>query len=304
MPVEKGAVSARRIIYGDIPLRRIHSIALLLLTLPSLACAQNAPQTPTPITEPQPTAPVTALVADAVVVAPDVAPTTSATTSPSGIPGTLPATNPADDAAVRDALSKYNAAIDTGDVDTAAAGIHTSSPAHVSLVALLKRGTAAGRGVYDATVKQFSADEFEKAGVVKAQFASLFTPIPVESLNIKIDGDKAALSIGDAENAMPGPTMVKVDGVWKLDATGLFPPVTEQQVKDQSAIFDAIIIAFDKTRDDVAAGKISSADEVVLLMNHRAERSAREAQMKQIPADLLTPPATEPTTEPAGSPAP
>jgi hypothetical protein len=262
-------------------LRRIQSIGLLCLTLCSAACAQNPPQ---PVQH-----------NDAPVI-------------PATAPATLPATNPADVAAVREALSKYNAAIDSGDVETAAAGIHTSSPAHLALVDLLKRGTAAGRGVYDATVTHFGAAELEKAGISKLQFASLFTPVPVEQLNVKVDGDKAVLSVGETDTAAPGPTMIKTAGVWKLDATGLFPPVTEQQVKDQSAIFDAIISAFNKTRDDVAAGKIAAPDEVVVLMNHRAERAAREAQMKQIPADLLTPPAaedsaTEPMTESTTQPA-
>jgi hypothetical protein len=153
------------------------------------------------------------------------------------------------------------------------------------------RLTTASSSLYEATQAKFGAEKLEAEGVDKGAFQGAFPQLPVEQLQVNVSGETAALITPEGQ---PLPfTLVKKDGTWKID--GSFLQFTEQQLTDQTKILDAVIGAFDKTKADVAAGHIQAPDEVLVLMQHRAQKAMREIQMKQI-EEAMKNAATQPAT--------
>lgn len=214
-------------------------------------------------------------------------------------PTTAPTTNPAEAAAVKDALAKYNAAVEAGKVQEIIASIATSNDTQKKALDLMGRLTTASSDLYKATVDKFGQEKLDAENVDKSAFQGAFPQLPADQLQVNVSGETAALVTPEGQ---PLPfTLVRKDGTWKID--GSFLQFTEQQLTDQTKILDAVIGAFDKTGKDVAAGHIQSPDEVLVLMQHRAQKAVREIQMKQI-EEAMKKAATEPaTTAPAG-PAP
>ncbi len=206
------------------------------------------------------------------------------------VPATAPTTNPAEAAAAKDALLKYNTAVENADVPALIASIDAKTDLQKRALALMGRLTTASHDLYLATVDKYGAKSLETEGVNKDQFQGAFPALPVEELQVKVSGDTAALTTQDNQ---PLPfTLVKKDGVWKLDA-GFLPPFTEQQLADQSLVLDAAIKAMSDTKADVTAGTIKSPDEVLVLMQHRAQKAIRAVQMKQM-EDAMKGAATQP----------
>jgi hypothetical protein len=215
--------------------------------------------------------------------------------SPASQPTTAPTSQPADVAAIKETLSKYNAAVDAGDVPVLSGFITTSSPTQQKALALMGRLTTSGRSVYNASVEKFTEAGLAKENVEKAAFPGGFPPLPAEQLDVRPDGDKASLVNRLAAEAPPL-SMKKVDGQWKIDGDSLLPNVTEKQLTEQTSIIDAAIGAIDQTANDVKLGHITGADEVIVLMNHRVQKAVRAAQMKLMPMEEMPP---TPTTGPA-----
>lgn len=223
----------------------------------------------------------------ACVYAQDVAPPAPAGPAPT----TAPATNPADAAAVKDALAKYNAAVEGGRVDEVIASISTSNETQQKALKLMGRLTTASSGLYEATKAKFGQEKMEAEGVDASAFQGAFPQLPVDELQVNVSGDTAALITAEGQ---PLPfTLVKKDGVWKID--GSFLQFTEQQLTDQTKILDAVIGAFEQTKVDVTAGHIQAPDEVLVLMQHRAQKAMRAIQMKQI-EEAMQNAATQPAT--------
>ncbi len=215
-----------------------------------------------------------------------------------------PATNPADAAAAKDALLKYNASVDKGDVDALIASIDVSTDLQKQALQVMGKLTTASHSLYQATLEKFGEAKLEEEGVAKEAFAGAFPVLPVEQIQVKIEGEKGVLTLPDGQ---PLPfTLVKKGDAWKIDGSFL-PQFTDQQLKEQAAILEGVVKAFDQTKADVVAGKIGAADEVIVLMQHRAQKSIRTAQMAQMQAaieEAATQPAPAPTTVPADIVAP
>jgi len=216
-----------------------------------------------------------------------------------------PATNPADAAAAKDALLKYNAAVDKGDVAALIDCIDISTDLQKQALQVMGKLTTASHSLYDATLEKFGEKKLADEGVNKEAFAGAFPALPVDQIQIKVEGGKGVLSTPDGQ---PLPfTLVKKGDAWKIDGSFL-PQFTEQQLKEQTAILDGVIKAFDQTKADVNAGHIQSPDEVLILMQHRAQKSVRAAQMAQMQAAAeaaaTQPAGAGPTTVPADIMAP
>ena len=203
-----------------------------------------------------------------------VAPTTKATSQPG------------DEAAVRAALKKYNDAVTAGDVAVLKEFISATSDGQKKALDLMSRLTGSGRAVYNATLEKFGEKALTEANVERRSFPGGFPPMPLDAMTIKPEGDIATLVIGGPDGPGGPPlTMRRTAGTWKIDGDALLPPLTDKQIKDQTSILEAAMKAIDDTGEDVKAGHIKAADEVVVLMNHRVQKAVQAAQLKLAPVE-------------------
>ncbi|GIW75637.1 MAG: hypothetical protein KatS3mg104_0700 [Phycisphaerae bacterium] len=116
----------------------------------------------------------------------------------------------------------------------------------------------------------------------------------MDQLQISISGETAALTTTQGQ---PLPfTLKKQSDSTPGKLTVSFLQLTDQQLADQTKILDAVIEAFNQTAKDVEAGYIRSPDEVLVLMQHRAQKGyAARIQIQQI-EEAMKNAATEPTT--------
>ncbi len=207
-------------------------------------------------------------------------------------PATTPATNPADAAAVKDALTQFNAAVAAGDTITIGKYIDASTDLQKKALAQMTKLTAAGHALYDETAKHFGADKLEADHVSKESFPAGFPQLPVDQLQVKTSGDAAVFTTDDGT---PLPlTMNKKDGVWKFDGS-MMQVTGEKDLAEREAIINAASEQIEQTRADVSAGHFRSPDEVVVLLQHRVNKVIEAEKMKQAAADAATAPAATPT---------
>lgn len=211
---------------------------------------------------------------------------------PAPAPTTTTTTNPADLAAVKDALDRYNKAVQEGRVQDMIDSISTTNPTQQKALEMMGRLTTASGELYEATKAKFGDEGMESDGVDKSAFQGAFPLLPVEQLQINISGETAALTTTQGQ-PLPFTLKKQSDNSWKID--GSFLQLTDQQLADQSKILDAVIEAFNQTAKDVEAGHIRSPDEVLVLMQHRAQKAMRKIQIQQI-EDAMKKAATEPAT--------
>lgn len=203
---------------------------------------------------------------------------------------TAPTTNPADLAAVKDALDRYNKAVEDGRVQDMIDSIATTNPTQKKALELMGRLTTASEELYETTKSKFGAEGMENEGVDKSAFQGAFPLLPVDQLQISISGETAALTTTQGQ-PLPFTLKKQSDNTWRID--GSFLQLTDQQLTDQTKILDAVIEAFNQTAKDVQAGHIRSPDEVLVLMQHRAQKAMRKIQIQQI-EDAMRKSATEP----------
>lgn len=212
--------------------------------------------------------------------------------NPPATPTTVPTTNPADLAAVKDALDRYNKAVEDGRVQDMIDSIATTNPTQKKALVLMGRLTTASGELYEATKAKFGTEGMESDGVDKSAFQGAFPLLPLEQLQINISGETAALTTTQGQ-PLPFTLKKQSDSTWKID--GSFLQLTDQQLADQTKILDAVIEAFNQTAKDVEAGYIRSPDEVLVLMQHRAQKAMRKIQIQQI-EEAMKNTATESTT--------
>jgi hypothetical protein len=209
----------------------------------------------------------------------------------------MPTTNPAEAAAVRDAITRYNAASSAGDTAGALKSIRPSS--EMQRNAFVSMGTffEATPRLFKATETKFGADQLAAAQISAEIFPSPFPQLPLENLEIKVSGERA--SIVDAEGVTLPFNLVKTDGTWQFDGDTFMPPQNEKQLKDQNTLIAVATAVFDKLTAATTAGNFESPEEVVMLMQIRMKKAMQEAQMKMMAAEMKDA-ATQPATAPAG----
>ncbi|HEY0009409.1 MAG TPA: hypothetical protein VGB55_11845, partial [Tepidisphaeraceae bacterium] len=143
-------------------------------------------------------------------------------------PANAPPSNPAEEAAVRAALAKYNDAINAGDVPALISSITTASDLQKQALGVMGNLTTASGKLFKATSDKFGAEALAQGNIVREAFPGGFPPLPVEQLKIRVEGDKATMTAGEEEQPVPL-TLIKSEGVWKLNGGELLPPFTEQQ---------------------------------------------------------------------------
>lgn len=222
-------------------------------------------------------------------------------------PASQPTTKPADAAAVnavRDALAAYNKAVEDGDAAAIEATISLQSDTQRRMVDVAKTLVVSSNGLYQATLGKFGKETLEQAGVGRDQFPSAFPALPLDEAKVRVEGEKASIRFTPDESGPAVLTLIKVDGAWKLNGDDLLGQMTDQQLKDQSAIIAAVVATMDKTAADVKAGKIDAADEVVVLFTHRVQKAVNEVRIKQLQDGLpQLPPDMGPAPAPATAPA-
>ncbi|MBC7785561.1 MAG: hypothetical protein H7144_17140 [Burkholderiales bacterium] len=214
---------------------------------------------------------------------------------------TQPAADSADAAAVKDALTRYNAAVINGNVDELTKSIDVVNDLQKQAVAQMGELTSAGQSLYAATLKQFGQAKLDEEHVTKEVFPAGFPQLPVEHIQVKTSGDKAVL-LGEDGSPMPL-TMIKKDGTWKFDGS-ILQIADDKELQERRALIAAVVATIGDTSGDVTAGHFRSADEVVVLLQHRVSKRVQAEQMKRAP--IIDGPATGPemTPGPAVSPGP
>lgn len=225
------------------------------------------------------------------------------TPAPVAAPSTQPATQPADDAGARQALLTYNAAVEAADADKILACIQFTDDTQKKAMQLMGDLSVISDKLYKATVAKFGEEQMRKERISREQFQSGFPVIPLDQVQVKVSGDKAAL-VSDEGDVLPLSLTKTPAGDWKIDGAKL-QAFTPEQFAEQKKMIDAAVKALSGLIDDVTAGHVRAPDEVAVLMKHRIGKAIREVQMAQIPPELLDPssgpvPTPGPSTAPAG----
>ncbi|HEX8324855.1 MAG TPA: hypothetical protein VF595_13180 [Tepidisphaeraceae bacterium] len=215
-------------------------------------------------------------------------------TPPALPPASAPTSQPADVAAIRKALSDYNAAVVKGDAEVLKSFVVVTTDVQKRAMNLMGRLTTSGRTVYDAAMQKYGQAEMTKSQVERLSFPNGFPALPEDGLDIQPSGDKAMLINRLAAEAPPL-GMMRMDGGWKIDGNALLPPLTEKQFNDQMTVLNAAIDAIDQTTADINAGHFRTPDEAVTIMNLRVQKGVRAEQAKLVP---LEGPTTGPTPPP------
>lgn len=210
---------------------------------------------------------------------------------------TQPSTQPADEAGAKQALLKFNAAVEAVEVEKILSCIEFADETQKKAMQLMGDLSVVSDQLYKATLAKFGEAELQKEQVTRERFQNGFPVIPLDQIQIKVSGDKAALVTADGD-VLPLSLTKTASGDWKIDGAKL-QAFTPEQYNEQKKIIDAVAEAMKQTTEDVKGGKVRSPDEVPLLMQHRVTKAIRQVQMAQIPPELLDP-GEGPTTGPVG----
>lgn len=216
-------------------------------------------------------------------------------------PTTAPATQDSQAAAVKDALTKYNSLVSSGNVDELITLIDTTSDLQKQAVLQMAKLTSTGNSVYEATLKQFGKEKLDAEQISKDVFPTGFPVLPIDQVQVKTSGDKAVLM---TEEGQPLPlTMVNKNGSWKFDSS-MLQITSDKELESRGHMLDAVSGAMESTKADLSSGLFKSPDEVIVLLEHRIRKAVRAEQLKHLnEAQPTTAPAAESPIGPVAPPA-